>query len=438
MAPSKSQLQTRFNQAQKRISSYQSQGTTQGQSISSLIYALLSSLGREDNESLWLGITGWTSLPSNRTKPSEQLLWRDEVRRLNPPQTTQSVNDHSIRPISDFPFPLLRHWSLYSSMLHSSYLCIRLRLYTQKGRTRLDNLLAKMGISQDHAKQSWNHTPRELKKSLKEKLEKVQSGFGLELVQGQCFERAWGYKGIWSANDVVQVIEATLVTTTSEEKENIHPVTNGKDDSPSERFRQREGEMKMEWVSRFWRALDSVDKLTLLSKSVADDDRVDLLAGNLPAAKHLHRTILSTGQSIIEKRAIKSLRSFRTTVLREGPELSFFEHPLALTKLATWLCEVSAEEDRVRARRVQTDLVAACLIPSRSVFLVVGVTANETEETVTENLGNKFGLAFGRVAKREDRGLGMKIDAFEPGVVEVREGDLGRFLEVLSLEFARH
>ena len=53
-------------------------------------------------------------------------------------------------------------------------------------------------------------------------------------------------------------------------------------------------------------------------------------------------------------------------------------------------------------------------------------------------MGNKFGLAFARVAKREDRGLGMKIDAFEPGVVEVREGDLGRFLEVLSLEFSRH
>jgi len=166
---------------------------------------------------------------------------------------------------------------------------------------------------------------------------------------------------------------------------------------------------------------------------------VDLLSTNLPSAKLLHRTILSTGQAIIEKRAIRSLRSFRTTILREGPNLSFFEHPLALTKLARWLCEVSAEEDRVRARRVQPDLVAACLIPSRSVFLVVGVTATETEETgIEKQSGNKFGLAFGRVARREDRGLGMKIDAFEPGVVEVREGDLGRFLEVLSLEFARH
>jgi cell division control protein 45 len=167
-----------------------------------------------------------------------------------------------------------------------------------------------------------------------------------------------------------------------------------------------------------------------------------MLSVSLPSAKQFHKVILSTGQSIIEKRAIKSLRSFRIAIIREGPDLAFFEHPLALTKLATWLCEVSAEEDRGRARRVQGDLVLACLIPSRSVFLVVGVNAKESDENngneTTEVVGNKFGLAFGRVAKRDVRGLGMKIDAFEPGIVEVREADLGRFLEVLTDEFVRH
>jgi hypothetical protein len=148
-------------------------------------------------------------------------------------------------------------------MLHSSYLCVRLRLYTQKGRTRLDNLLAKMGVSRNHAKQAWTHTPRDLKKSLKEKLEKVESVAGLELVQGKTFERAWGYKGVWAANDVVQVIEATLVTIEETGKENIIPGTrhgDAKEDNPVERFRQREGEMKMEWVTKFWKALDAIDK----------------------------------------------------------------------------------------------------------------------------------------------------------------------------------
>jgi cell division control protein 45 len=166
---------------------------------------------------------------------------------------------------------------------------------------------------------------------------------------------------------------------------------------------------------------------------------VDQLNTALTLAKSLHKTILHLGQSIIEKRAIKSLRSFRTTILREGPELALLEHPLSLTKLAIWLAEVSAEEDRTRARRVTRDLVAAALVPSRSVFLVVGVTAQNQDPLDGEVAvgGNRFGLAFSRVARMESRGLGMKIDAFEPGIVEVREGDLGRFLEVLNLEFAR-
>lgn len=83
--------------------------------------------------------------------------------------------------------------------------------------------------------------------------------------------------------------------------------------------------------------------------------------------------------------------------------------------------------------------MVAALIPARAVYLVVGVTPQETDDMSTPlETGNRFGLAFGRVAKREVRGLGMKIDAFEPGVVEVRESDLGRFLEVLSLEIPRH
>jgi hypothetical protein len=149
-------------------------------------------------------------------------------------------------------------------------MCTRLRLYTAKGRTRLDNILAKMGVSRDHANQTWTHTPRDLKSSLKDKLEKVEASQGLELVQGRSFERAWGYKGTWAAGDVVDVIQATLVSPVEETgKENVLPgtgrdgagITGGKEDAPAnERFRQREGEMKAEWVTRFWKALDSIDK----------------------------------------------------------------------------------------------------------------------------------------------------------------------------------
>ena len=143
-------------------------------------------------------------------------------------------------------------------------------MYTVKGRSRLDNLLAKMGIAREFAKQGWTHTPRDLKKSLKDKLAKVETGMGLELVQGRTFERGAGYKGSWSVNDVVNVIEAILVCTEirGTGKENVLPRdTSGKEENGMERFRQREGEMKMEWVTRFWNAIDAVDKYYLISRS---------------------------------------------------------------------------------------------------------------------------------------------------------------------------
>ena len=123
-----------------------------------------------------------------------------------------------------------------------------------------------MGISQDHARQAWTHTPRDLKKSLREKVDKVQGSLGLEVVDERAwgFERSWGFKGVWSAMDVVGVIEAMIVTTGEETasmgKENVRPVGDGKDGAPGESFRARDGEIKIEWVTRFWRALDAVDK----------------------------------------------------------------------------------------------------------------------------------------------------------------------------------
>jgi hypothetical protein len=99
----------------------------------------------------------------------------------------------------------------------------------------------------------------------------------------------------------VDVIQATLVSPVEETgKENVLPgagrdgagIAGGKEDAPaSERFRQREGEMKAEWVTRFWEALDSIDKYPPPSKPPSQLTgylyriRVDQLSKNLLLAK---------------------------------------------------------------------------------------------------------------------------------------------------------
>lgn len=97
----------------------------------------------------------------------------------------------------------------------------------------------------------------------------------------------------------------------------------------------------------------------------------------LPTAQHLHRAILRTGTSLIEKRQIRHLRAFRMCVVKDGPDVQLFTHPSALTKLALWIGEAIAEQERESKGKLGhggrgTPLVVAGLNESRGVYVVVG------------------------------------------------------------------
>ncbi len=104
---------------------------------------------------------------------------------------------------------------------------------------------------------------------------------------------------------------------------------------------------------------------------------IEALKHALPIAQHLHRAILRTGTSLIEKRQIRHLRAFRMAIVKEGPDVALFTHPSALTKLALWVGEAIAEQEREQRGKVGkggkgTPLVLAGLNEPRGVYLVVG------------------------------------------------------------------
>jgi len=275
-----------------------------------MMYSLASELGREDNDLLWLTIVGVTSMElygrssagvavptrSSEGRPASgwlgvrgariRQLLRDEVRRLNPPEvsgkalpeasgiiptTARSPEDTSIRLSPEPKFLLIRHWSLYDSMLHSPYLFSRLKTWSEQGLKRLHKLLAKMGVSLVQCKQSYTHMDMMLKRELRTKLLKYASLYNLdELVptidtdgkdragakDGWGFVRSWGWRATLSAQDVGVVIGALLEVgknTTSAEQHSGAPsqeVVDVEDDSaPSE-----------EWLPRFWEAYDALEE----------------------------------------------------------------------------------------------------------------------------------------------------------------------------------
>ncbi|PYH45685.1 CDC45-domain-containing protein [Aspergillus saccharolyticus JOP 1030-1] len=402
------------------LQQYYNSGTSYSEPISSLVYSLASELGREDNDLLWLAIVGVSSLElSGRTMSGvgvsnaleyggsagwggergeriRQIL-RDEVHRLNPPDpherdirgeingviptTARSPTDKSIRLSPEPRFILIRHWSLYDSMLHSPYLASRLHVWTENGRKRLHKLLAKMGISLNQSHQNYTHMDMELKRVLRQRLLKYAPMYGLDgLVppeasghaasrEGWGFVRCWGWKACLSATDVGVIIGAILEVGPEapgawDAKRLAKPALEADADGTTESDLSS-------LLPRFWSAYDA---LSLTSESPT------LLLGSLPLAQHLHRAILRTGTSLLAKHQIRHLRAFRIAVVKEGPDLKLFTNPGALTKLALWVAEAIRVQERERAdtvkigrrRAVGTPLVLAGLDEDRGLYVVVG------------------------------------------------------------------
>ncbi|CRG89283.1 Protein TSD2 [Talaromyces islandicus] len=404
------------------LQAYYNTGTAYSEPISSMMYSLASELGREDNDLLWLAIVGTSSMElSGRTMAGvgissssesggsagwggsrgehiRQIL-RDEVHRLNPPDgaesgrdvpgsssdmiptTARSPTDTSIRLSPEPRFLLVRHWSLYESMLHSPYLASRLHVWTENGRKRLHKLLAKMGISLTQCNQNYTHMDMELKRVLRSRLLKYAPMYGLEgLVpppasghsnnrQGWGFVRSWGWKACLSATDVAVILGSILEVGPGAWEAGSSfrpPIANGASQSelPSETD-------PANLHPRFWSAYDAL--------SPTGSDSPTLLVESLPLAKHLHRAILRTGTSLLSKHQIRHLRAFRIAVVKEGPDVKLFTNPGALTKLALWVAEAIQVQERDRSETkmgkkkiLGTPLVLAGLDEDRGVYVVVG------------------------------------------------------------------
>ena len=117
---------------------------------------------------------------------------------------------------------------------------------------------------------------------------------------------------------------------------------------------------------------------------------IDALKAGLPTAQFLHRAIFRTGTSIIKKKQIKHLRAFRLCVVKDGPDVSLFTHPAALTKLALWTGEALLEQEKDANGKLShggrgTPLVVASLNEKRGVYVVVGTGGGGGPDTAFLN-----------------------------------------------------
>jgi cell division control protein 45 len=453
------------------LARYYESGTSYSDPVSSLVYNLASELGREDNDLLWNAIVGVSSLElygrtnsgvglnpltaqggsagwnGNRGEQIRSVL-RDEVRRLNPvtdaqtvsrdatlgevwgviPTSARSATDKSIRLSPEPRFLLLRHWSLYESMLHSPYLSAKLHIWSDAGQKRLAKLLAKMGVSITECKQRYTHMDMELKRGLRERLLKFAPQYGLDgLVppksstgdpkDGWGFVRCWGWKACLSAIDagvilgaILEVGDAKNLNQSALDSSNFVG-TNEHTEMPSST--QEQQDLAQEHItSRFWTAYDALGS-------------IDILVSHISTAQHLHRAILRTGTALIEKKQIRSLRAFRMAVVKEGPDVQLFTHPGALTKLALWIAEAIVELNGTKGKTNKgSELVMAGLDDARGLYVVVGLGGGGATESAKSRLQKREA----RTKAREAR-LAAKQEAKEQRRAERRSQNLAAGLE---------
>ncbi|KAH5218125.1 hypothetical protein HBI18_029250 [Parastagonospora nodorum] len=432
------------------LDKYYQLGASYAEPVSSLVYNLASELGREDNDLLWNAIVGVSSLElygrtgsgvglnplsaaggsagwnGNRGEQIRSVL-RDEVRRLNPvtdphgvardasmgdasgviPTSARSATDKSIRLSPEPRFLLLRHWSLYESMLHSPYLSAKLHIWSDAGQKRLAKLLAKMGVSLSECKQRYTHMDMDLKRGLRERLLKFAPQYGLDglvpppprsgdMKDGWGFVRCWGWKACLSAIDAGVILGAILEV--GDAKDLSHSSfdssnhTHSTQDHASEITSTQEQQTAAQEhiTSRFWTAYDALGN-------------IDLLIQHIVTAQILHRAILRTGTQLIEKKQIRHLRAFRMAVVKEGPDVHLFTHPGALTKLALWIAEAIVELNGTKGKNRGSELVMAGLDESRGLYVVVGLGGGGATESAKERLLKRDARIKARDAKRKAR-----------------------------------
>lgn len=385
--------------------------STLAMSSACLSHNLASTMRRSDLATLWMAIVGVTSqylvaaVPEDLYKDAVA-YFRTQIASLSPvvgsrggaeesrqenvgyaavcsEQVTQSLSSST-----ELRLDLVRHWTLYDSLLYSSYTITRLAAWRQTGKRRLLELLATLGIPLKESKQKWCYMRSECKSALDNRLTRVINRFDLgQDIQYDSFVRTMpGHRGSMSAADVVHGISALLELDNSG-------------------VADRAGRARSSLQDRFWRAYDALDPR-----------RTSLLESGLDLAIMAQKLAADIGGDVIERRKFVPSGPFRYVFLRDQQCKEILAHPLLLRRLALFLIDALA-------RQGAKDKPFIVLAPdvARSVWLAVATT--------TVGQQDDFGHRFQRAAERN--GSQIVYDGFDSAVCEIQDGQEIEFVRFL-------
>ena len=489
------------------LTRYYNRGTMYGMGVSAIIFLLAGRLGSADNDCLWYAIVGLTSQYINSQIPHghyEELAksMSSDVRSLNPvtnrdakgPAKPADADDGRIRVIQkELRFTLYRHWSLESSMYHSSYVAGKLGIWKERGVSKLRGLMAKMGLSLSQCRQLYEHMDLDLRQTLVSRIESIAPEYGLTECVFPSFMRTFGFRSSpMSAADTVDGLEALLCAAHGIRIEVDAPglafggvgagvgglrgayaaamgeATQGSDMFGTKRIWQCKSfsgpskdtdkrlapagedanetqdsnahssvpsQANAHWSQNFFTAYNALDS--------RKTENVRLLRASLSLSKALHDMVIKQGVFIIEKQMIRTLRNFRLVILKDGPDMRLFTNVQVLSRLGFWLVDalrdiVEQQQSQKLKRRKGGEDGEEKEKSSSLPFVLAALDESRDRYTVVginasmqygNVVRNNFGLHFQEAATASH--ARTKHDQFESSAVEVRQQDFSAFVEEL-------
>ncbi|XP_062197104.1 uncharacterized protein LOC133900041 [Phragmites australis] len=365
-------------------------GTFHGKPSGCLMYELAHATRKNTNELLWLACVSLTDQfvheritneryqaavmeleqhinGSDNLDPSGvgSVVTLKDGTKIRAPETSRIAYEDEPRLM------LLREWSLFDSMLCSSYVATKLKTWSDNGLKKLKLLLARMGFPLADCQKNFQYMSMEVKRKMRGEFDRFLPEYGLTEFYYRSFLRVHGYRSKVSAADVVYGVTALLESLNSESKDS-------KESSAAEQF----------WVAYAALSLSNVDQLRK----------------GMQSAIEIQRAILRQGSSAITKTGfIRSAKKFRWVKLDDPVDTNKLCHPQALTKFCFFLMDALKE----RGARMKP-LICACLAKEPEKVLVVGVCGKPRLGAVQ---GNAFGNAFRSAA--EEIGADYFHDMFE-------------------------
>lgn len=350
---------------------YYHMGTFHGKPSGCLMYDLSHSLRKNTNELLWLACVSLTDqfVHERLTDERYQAGVMELEQHINSSGNLEAVNSVTLKDGTKIRAPnasriayedeprlmLLQEWTLFDSMLCSSYIATKLKTWSDNGMKKLKLLLARMGFALVDCQQKFQYMNLEVKRKMKDEFERFLPEYGLTDFYYRSFLRLHGYRSRVSAADVVYGVTALL-----------------------ESFVKTDGSCASK---QFGVAYDALSLGNL-----------DKLKAGMQDAIKIQRAILRQGSTAITKTGcIRSGRKFRWLKLEDSVDTKLLGYPQALTKFCYFLMDALRE----KGARMKP-LLCACLSQEPNKVLVVGVCGKPRLGAVQ---GNAFGIAFRNAAE---------------------------------------